>query len=304
MSMSFDLKLGFKCNNNCLHCVVANKRNTIDLTNEELYNIIKNIPEEHDPWVQITGGEPSIYKNLPYILELCKKQNLKTIIQTNGTGFSDLNFLKTCAPYIDDIHIAIHSCYPEIHDSIVGTTGMWEKTMQGLDNIISENLCFTTQTVLSKRNIDSLYDTFSFIQSKKPGTYMSMTYPHLNGNALKNIESVSFRYIDKKDIIQKVLKKYHKLIFSESIPYCHLHPYAHKVESLERDIYNNYPKIGIDCADGKDLIKNYNALYIEQHVKIPSCKECVYDPVCIGVWKEYVEYHKDELDLYPIKVEE
>ena len=296
----FDLKLGFKCNNNCLHCVVANKRNTEDLNEEDIKNIIDSIPKGEDYFVQITGGEPSLYKTLPYTLKLCKERGFYTVIQTNGTGFANLQYLQECKPYIDHIHIAIHSCYPEIHDKIVGSTGMWSKTIHGLDNIIKEKIYFTTQTVLSNINIDSLYDTFKFIQKKKRGTRMSMTYPHLNGNAYLNKDEICFKYSEKSQIIQKTLKKYHKYIFSESIPYCYLHPYAHKVESLERDIFCNLTRIGVDCSDGKEFVKDYNTLNLEEHCKGPLCKECIYDSVCIGVWKEYFELYGEELDLYPV----
>lgn len=304
MSGTFDLKLGFRCNNNCKHCVVADKRKTEDLSKEEVFNMMKEIPDPLNTSIQITGGEPTLYDYLPELLKESKERGLFTLIQSNGTGFADEAFLLECSPYIDDVHIAIHSCYPEIHDKIVGTKGMWEKTIKGLDNLIKHKVPITTQTVLSKYNIDSLYDTFSFIQKKKPGVRMSMTYPHMNGNAWKYREEVAFRYSDKREVIQKTLEEFYPFIFSEAIPYCHLHPYAHLVESMERDIFEGVPREGIDCSFSKEAVKDYNYLNLEDHRKTPYCRKCMYDEVCIGVWKEYIELYKDEMDLYPIGIEE
>lgn len=298
----FDLKIGFKCNNNCKHCVVADKRSTRDIPLEEITDIINQISNAYA--VQITGGEPTIYSYLPEILQACKKRNLCTVIQTNGTGFADLSFLKECAPNLDHVHIAIHSCIPEIHDNIVQSSGMWDKTIKGLDNLISEKVFFTTQTVLSKYNIDSLYDTFCFIQEKKPETVMSMTYPHLMGNAYSNREDVAFRYSDYREEIQRVLKDFHKVLFTEAIPYCYLHPYAQKVMSQEKDLITlNFNRVGIDKSS-KNAYKDYNDLNLKDHRKAPKCKECIYNPYCIGVWKEYIEVFRKKLDLYPVTVEE
>lgn len=297
--MSFDLKIGFSCNNNCVHCVVADKRPKGNLSIPKLFRIIENVPKGIP--ITITGGEPTIYSYLPDILKKCHDENHKTIIQTNGTGFSDKEFFDKCSPYLDMAHVAIHSCNPDIHDSIVGSKGMWEKTIQGFKNLLDAGIYCTTQTVVSKYNIDTVYDTFKFIQKIAPGTQMSMTYPHLMGNAYENREEVAFRYSDKKDVIQRVLKDFASLVFTESIPPCYLYPY-HKfvVGTQEMDIVSNSYRMGIDFSDSMG-VKDYNYLGILEHRKAPRCKECIFNTNCIGVWKEYIELFHNNLDLYPIK---
>ena len=64
----FDLKLGFKCNNNCKHCVVADKRFCRDTSFEEIVAYLRKLPEGST--VQITGGEPSIYKDTLYYTKI------------------------------------------------------------------------------------------------------------------------------------------------------------------------------------------------------------------------------------------
>lgn len=293
----FDLKIGFKCNNNCIHCVVADKRCAGILDIPHIMNILKKVPNGEA--VQITGGEPSIFTYLPDILKACKDKNCKTIIQSNGTGFSDKSFFEKCKPYIDHIHIAIHSYDEKVHDNIVGSQGMWQKTIKGWENILSSGIYCTTQTVLSTYNINTLYDTFSFIQKKAPNTYMSMTYPHLMGNAYKNRDFVAFRFSDYKEEIQRTLKDFKENIFTEAIPPCYLYPYF-PYNSAENDILSNCTRTGVDFSSNQD-VKNYNKLDVESKRKGPKCKECVFNSHCIGVWKEYVEMFKNKLDLYPIK---
>ena len=295
----FDLKIGFKCNNNCRHCVVANKRSAGDMPLEKLLGIIKSLDVDQ---VTVTGGEPSTYEYLPIILSEIKKKQIATVVQTNGTGFSDKKFCEECAKYMDHAHVAIHSSDPEIHDNIVQSKGMWEKTMKGWENLRNCGVFCTTQTVLSKFNIDSLYNTYTLIQDIAPGTIMSMTYPHLMGNALNNVDEIAFRYSDHKDMIQKCLKTFGEFLFVESIPPCYLYPYQNKIiGSLENDIMEGFTdRKGVDFSDGY-FNKNYNELDVSERRKAPKCKECVFNEICIGVWKEYISYFKKQLDLYPIK---
>lgn len=133
---------------------------------------------------------------------------------------------------------------------------------------------------------------------------MSMTYPHLGGNAWTNSNLVAFRYSDYKDEIQKTLKAFAPLIFTEAIPPCYLYPYQDEVqctaESCILSGFNN--RIGIDFSRGAD-VNDYNLSDIQCHRKAPRCKECIFNSKCIGVWKEYIQLFKDRLDLYPIKEE-
>ena len=294
----FDLKIGFKCNNNCVHCVVADKRTAGDLPIDELFSIIDKVPENIG--IQITGGEPSIYRTLPQILQKCKENGHYVVMQTNGTGFADSDFFNQCRDYIDHIHIAIHSCLPHIHDQIVQSEGMWNKTMQGLDNILTaNNIKVTTQTVLSRLNMPSLFDTFSFIQNKIPGVQMSMTYPHVMGNAYKNRKEIIFRYSEYKDIIQKTLASFKEHIYTEAIPPCYLYPNFPSC-SLEQGLLNRDTlRIGVDFSENKEN-KDYNFLDIKSKRKAPRCKQCLFNNKCVGVWKEYIDQFKDCLDLYPI----
>lgn len=305
----FDLKLGFKCNNNCIHCVVADKRSAGMLPLDEIKNIILKVPEGET--IQLTGGEPSIHPQIKEILEFCYIHGHSTVIQTNGTGFANADLLEACGPYISHIHIAIHSFDPGVHDAVVQQKGMWERTIKGFENIISyqrrvkSSLHITTQTVLSKVNVPTLHDTFAFIQRMLPEVGMSMTYPHIMGNAWHNRNSIIFRYSDFKEEIQRTLKDFRSYIFTEAIPPCYLYPYQNDVCTAEKDIIDSLhrggtDRIGVDFSDSMKE-KNYCFLDLKSHRKAPLCRNCVFSSYCIGVWKEYIELFKDQLDLYPVK---
>lgn len=300
---SFDLKVGFACNNDCRHCVVADKRDSGNMTTQQIIDIIdKDIIAHHIRNIQITGGEPSIRKDMPEILKHCWENGIRTVMQTNGTGFADEDFCRKCAPYLDHAHVAIHSCYPEIHDNIVRHPGgMWKRTIDGFKNLQKYGVHLSTQTVLSKYNIESLYDTFKFIQEMAPGVRMSATYPHMMGNAYSNRFEVAFRYSDHKEVIQKTISTFKDYIFTESIPPCYLYPHIDEFPTIERDLLEaGDTRIGVDFSNGMN-VKNYRILDLMDRRKGPKCRECTLNKRCVGVWKEYIEVFHDNLDLYPIK---
>ena len=303
----FDLKIGFKCNNDCKHCVVADKRPSGNLSLEDLLFIIDTLPSIVDT-IQITGGEPSISPYLVDVVKYCKSKNLRVWLQTNATGFSNKALADEVGPYIDHALVAIHSNVEEVHDLIVGGKGMWKKTLEGLKNLSQFNIDIATQTVLSTYNIETLYTTYQMIQELYPGMNMHMTYPHMMGNAYSDRETVCFRYIDHKKVLQDCLRDFGHLIITESIPFCYLFPYHDKVTTIEDWIRGNYlrndrTRIGIDFSQDMEE-KNYDCLDITSRKKAPKCRECVFYSRCIGVWKEYIDLFKSKLDLYPITEEE
>ena len=102
--MRADIKLGYSCNDDCIHCVVSRlrkeaiKKNKLDLNFEEYKKEIDNLKKENFTEITVTGGEPTIRNDFIKIIEYIKKNNFKIDLQTNGRRLSDFNFLKKYTP--------------------------------------------------------------------------------------------------------------------------------------------------------------------------------------------------------------
>jgi MoaA/NifB/PqqE/SkfB family radical SAM enzyme len=294
--------------------VVADKRDTPDLTTE----IIKDIIDDIEPanTVIFTGGEPTIR---PDFLELVKyARDIKRhpiALQTNGTMFADKSFAKEAVKHLDFILIAIHSSDPEIHDKIVGTQGMFDKTIKGFQNLLEyrqdceSQAEITTQTVISGWNAATLPDTYAFIQNIAPETRMRMTYPHPMGNAYRYADVVVPRYSQIKEYLQQCLKQYAPYLSTEAIPFCYLYPYHKQCKNsdVESLIKNKNTRPGLDPASKRTgllgnngRITDYTVLDLLEKQKTPECVKCEFNDQCVGVWKEYISLHRNNLDLLPI----
>jgi MoaA/NifB/PqqE/SkfB family radical SAM enzyme len=305
MEKYFDLKVGFTCNNNCVHCVVTDKRSTKDLTTQEIKQVIDTIDKEY--MVGFTGGEATIRKDFLEILQYAKQTGHKTALQTNGTGLANDDLVKEVSKYLDHVLIAIHSHLPEVHDKIVSSKGMFEKTISGFKNIIKYNIPHRTQTVISLLNIPYLLETYDFIQSISPGIEMNLTYPHPNGNAYHNADKVVPRFADIDKFIKPILKKYSNLVATEAIPMCYLYPYQDSISYNHDENIVNMIRAGVDPAnkdnqffDKNGFTENYAYSQLDEKRKGPKCIECTFNNRCVGVWKEYMEFHKHHLDLFPV----
>lgn len=303
----FDLKVGFTCNNNCVHCVITDKKSTKDLTTDEIKNIISSRPIEDI--IGFTGGEPTIRKDFIELAKFAKEKGHEVYLQTNGTKFSNEIFAKEASRYIDHILIAIHSCNRDVHDKIVQSSGMWDKTINGFKNIIKYNINYSTQTVISKLNISNILETYDMIQEMSPNCKMNFTFPHPNGNAYRNYKTVVPKYSEIKIHIQEVLEKYAHLISVEAIPFCYLYPYQDKVyHNFDEDLLKGeLNRGGIDASntnveffDREGVTEDYFSSMLSDKIKGFKCKDCIFDDRCPGVWKEYLEFYRDEFDLFPI----
>ena len=300
----FDLKVGFTCNNKCLHCVVEGKKDTKDLTLEEIKHIVDNNVAENDT-VVLTGGEVSIRKDFYDIVKYCYDKGHPVSIQTNGTGFNE-EVTKKVAPYISNVLIAIHSCDESVHNKIVqckGEKSMYDLTLKGFRNLIKFGVRVETQTVLSTLNIHTLYDTYKMIQEIAPMCYMHLTYPHPMGSAYTNHDIICPRYSDIKKYISPIIRDFGTRLVIEAIPHCYIHPWYQSIELLiDSDIkHNKINRVGYDKSiENVRLIQDYNSNDLSEKRKSNLCRNCAYDFECIGVWKEYAEFYNDNLDLYPI----
>ena len=310
----FDLKVGFSCNNNCIHCVVGGKRDTRDLSFEEITSIVDDVPDGET--IQLTGGEISIRKDFAEIVEYCGARNHKVAIQTNGTGLTE-EVIRRIEPYTEHVLIAIHSGSPHIHNLIIRSRedrDMFSRTLQGLRNLWNSEIPFATQTVISKMNMASLHDTFAFIQKECPGILMHLTYPHPLGEAWENRSLVCPSYKDLKEYIQPCFRDFGPFLIVEAIPPCYMFPYYQNVEyNIDANIKKGKDeRRGFDpaCKDKNDfftsegITADYNLNDLDSKRMGPRCKDCFYAKECIGVWREYVDIYRIHFDLFPIKLEE
>jgi len=298
----FDLKVGFTCTNDCIHCVVADKRFVKDI---DINKIKELIMKNKDYNFIVTGGEPTINKDILEILHFMKYEAKvsRIIMQTMARPMKDFNFAKEINQYIDFFLVAIHSYDHIIHDRITKRVGSWEETIAAIYNLERLGANINSQTVISKLNMNDLSKTYDFILKDLNIRDANLTFPHANGNAKTNIKIVMPNYSEIQNEVTTILKNLNdkNTMFIEAIPRCvfnNFDEYLNKNIIFFDDIKDEV--IGYDASNTNNGEMNYNISIDSDKRKYEFCNQCKYNNVCSGVWKEYHEYYENS-GLSPIK---
>lgn len=191
-----DIKVGYACNNNCLHCVVktnqyiARKQDCDEnFSFQEIERLVKSKPRDSVMKIVITGGEPSIRNDFPEIINMifdCHP-NITVEIQTNGRG------LKKHLPKIYHheklfFTIALHGANEKMHNAVVGTAtanrNPFKETTESIEEVIrlygdAKRIAF--KVVLNSINFKYLQSIVSFLVEKYQADNIAVAYPHLDG---------------------------------------------------------------------------------------------------------------------------
>ena len=148
-----------KCNLECTYCI-ANNGNSYskkDNFSEVSKYIIDNLKGSSIVSVMVSGGEPTLYKDLPPFLTELSKNNCLILLDTNGTLINN-ELLNTIKSTIVIPRISLDSICKEEHNI---NRGMFDVTLSNIIKLRNNSIDIRINTVLNKsnaKNIDKLAD--------------------------------------------------------------------------------------------------------------------------------------------------
>jgi MoaA/NifB/PqqE/SkfB family radical SAM enzyme len=280
-----DIKAGFSCNNNCRFCVQAHNRAKGDRTTEEIKRDLEE-SRKRCKSVVFTGGEVTIRKDVFEIVGYAKELGYETIqIQSNCRMLSNMPFLKQLIEAgANEFSPALHGHIPELHDYLTSAKGSFYQTVKAIKNLRELNQTILTNTVVVKPNYRYLPKIAELLVELNVDQFQ-FAFVHPIGNACKYYDSVV-------PVMSLAMPYIHKglqigidagiRVMAEAMPYCMMKGYENYVS--ERVIPSTEIKTG-DSFDG-----DYTDTRVKEgKIKFGQCKECKYDKICEGPWKEYPE---------------
>ncbi|NLO10254.1 MAG: radical SAM protein [Clostridiales bacterium] len=143
------------CPLNCV-CCYADSGQLMDikrpLSTEEWKKIIDKCRDARIPMVTFTGGEPLTRPDIVELIEYARW----FVTRLNTNGYLITPRLASCLynASLDGIQITLYSHDARIHDSLVGKSGAWEKTVAGIKYSLEAGLCVSINTPLVEKNSD------------------------------------------------------------------------------------------------------------------------------------------------------
>ncbi len=283
-----DIKLTYKCNNNCIYCLNKDKRGQ-EVDYQEIKKRVSEFADKGGGKLIISGGEPLIDDNFIDLLNFSKKRGLNLFeIQTNGRMLSYESLVKKIIEFGKvSFLVSFHFSNPEDYKKNCQIDG-FDQVVRGIKNLQKHGLSFTLNIVTSKKNIDQLEDIFTYLRSVDVTGYRA-GFRFIDGsNFMDKYKSFVPKYTEIVPVIKKIIQKNSELTFHlNEFPYCVLSEnLREKVSHLRSDRSN---------LTNEYSLKSTEEIYNCQFSLSINCKNCDYLGKCRGIRNEYLEvYGGDE----------
>lgn len=281
MSMDhFDLKVGFYCCQDCVHCVSGSDRDYGSLSLSQIQDTIENIIPLKDS-ITLTGGEPTLRPDFLQILKLCR--NHESIgLQTNGLGLTE-DVVANLVQYRIHVLLTIHSCDKETYLKVSrGPEDGFDRAINAAKLLTKYNVSFTWQIVVNKFNKDSVIDTFRLARSINPNIQLKFTNPHPMGNASN--KDILCTITELKPLIKDVCSEFRDKIWFEAVPFCCLQGYE-DIMKRSSVIDQNDETLGLRFENNLNVRPYYMSRIRMKTRTCEKCELCIDD--CPGVYTEY-----------------
>lgn len=301
------------CNEKCIFCPCHKEARryapiSADLIKSCIDEALQNNKIE---MVLISGGEPTLYKDLPEIMNYIQSAGLKTGILSNSLRFADDVFLNS---FINNVGIvfelttAFHSHLAEEHDAVTGIKGSFDKSLKGIRNLINAGVNITIKYVINGLSYNGLADYAQWIYLTFPDSVSwVICNMDLCGEALNNNSTTAVSFDESKPYLEKALEIVtdnhkngrHRNVSVFNTPLCCVDPYywgyLRKYESEE-----SMSALLLPAKDKNVSPTIKYDLKGDGGVNFTPCQNCLVKSICPGTWRQTAEYFGNQI-FKPIK---
>jgi len=140
-----------RCNLRCRHCCGYGNLKAYDLSTTEAVGIIERLHQAGIRFIVFSGGEPLMRRDVFQLMKHCRNKGLGVALRCNGTLIT-----KAAAKHLGNLGIAVvgvsvDGATEETHNFNRGS-GMFRKTIHGINQLVASGLRVTMEVVLSERN--------------------------------------------------------------------------------------------------------------------------------------------------------
>ncbi|RLI74151.1 hypothetical protein DRP04_14995 [Archaeoglobales archaeon] len=286
------LRLGSKCNFNCLFCNVFNHENPPELSFEEAKRKLEKLAREH-PYISISGGEPLLYSYLEDLIRVGTRMGVFLNLQTNASLVTEKKAKNLKNAGLEQAFVNFPSHDPEIFAKITSTSRrMFRRVVSGIRALIDVGVKVALNLVVNEWNYRAIREYVYFVKENFPEVKVinySVIQPH--GNARINSYLVP-DYREIKPYIAEGVKEARKLGFMIDNPFCGL-PIC--MAPVHDETLNSEVRAGMEARRTLKIPHPLTRV-LRSKIHTPSCYRCYMKNFCGGVWKAYYEIKGDVVE--------
>ncbi|OGV63393.1 MAG: hypothetical protein A3K19_30915 [Lentisphaerae bacterium RIFOXYB12_FULL_65_16] len=171
--MNPELRLVFweltaRCNLKCQHCRAEAQADFApnELTTAEVLRVAREIREDADPIMILTGGEPLVRADIFDIAKECTRIFSRVALATNGTLVDDAMAQKIVAAGIQRVSISLDGAKPATHDRFRGLPGSFEAALRGFDALKRAGASLQINVTVTQHNEAEISDLLSLVLAR------------------------------------------------------------------------------------------------------------------------------------------
>ncbi len=320
-----EIALTCKCQNRCNFCHSSQPipgKEFREMSTHQIKMIIDKIHNDAKVnSISFTGGEPTLRKDLPEIIEYASGKGMRTNLITNGIKCYDKSMVKAYSSSgLNSAEVSIESHDDLIHNRITGNIESYKMTVQGIHNLIDAGIQTHTSTTICRENSGYLIELVDFLKNEFNTSHISLKMAASAGITGDN-KNPDIDYSTISAILEPVITYCNetgvKLIWSFPTPFCIFNPITHDLgsksctcassllsvnpagEIIPCSNYNR--RIGNILEDSFEHIWNSDeALYFREKRYIPPvCRKCSMKIICKGgcplYWEKAGSYKEIEI---------
>lgn len=298
MTRHLDIKLSYACNNNCVHCVIADQRARALAAGRRDFRTTAEVARElarararNFTLVTFTGGEPTLRRDLAALVRVAVSLGMSVGLQTNGRLLARPGVRDPLLGHGVRFVVALHGPDAATHDRITRAPGSFDETRTALRALVAAGEKVSGKVVISRMNA-GLLDQIAHILAGLGVARASFTFPHALGNARTSFGEVVPRFSEVMPSLLAGLRAFGDGAVTEAVPLCLLDDLQDRASEsawrgrLQTEVHQ------LDQGP-RDWTRDRAG---EGKAKVPACRACAVEAACEGVWKEYIEaFGGDEL---------
>ena len=294
---TFFISSDYRCNEKCVFCPCAeNARQymplTLDEMKESLDTAIENVAIE---MVLMSGGEPTLRKETLAFAAYVRSKNIKLGILSNAVKFASQTYLNK---FIDaagssfELTTAFHSYNPQQHDRITRLPNSFEKSLQGVKNLIDAGVKVTVKHNINKQTYQELPELADWIYKIFPD-HISWTLCNIDvcGIAKHNQNETAISFFESKPFVEKALDKVMKYsqngrkraVYLFNTPLCCIDPYYWSF--LKKAEGRTMPALRLPYEKATDNVLKLN-INGDGGAIFEPCRRCALQQQCPGTWSK------------------
>ncbi len=154
-----------KCNLKCVHCYASAGVSDQELSTEQGYDLIDNLIDFKAPVILFSGGEPTVRKDLPLLIERATKGGMRAVISTNGTLIDRDMAMRLGDMGLSYVGISLDGLQA-VNDRFRGVDGAFSMAMKGIYNAMHAGIKVGLRFTINRDNVQEIPGIFDLLQNE------------------------------------------------------------------------------------------------------------------------------------------